>query len=73
MNYNDSIIRIYNRERMLIELVRFKAKLPLDYYKEIIQNYRKLIYELDFSLVEEYSVLFKNGDTLMNTVQMEVL
>ena len=31
-------IRIYSKERMLIELLRYKTKLPYDYYKEILLN-----------------------------------
>ena len=58
---------------MLIELMRFKSKMPLDYYKEIIRNYRKLSFELDFGVVEEYANLFKNGSALMKSIQMEVL
>ena len=73
MKYNNSNIRIYDMERMLIELMRFKAKLPMDYYKEIIQNYRKLSFELDFSVVEDYAALFRNGSKLMKMIQMEVL
>ena len=73
LQYNNSNIRIYDRERMLIELMRFRSKMPMDYYKEIIQNYRKLSYELDFGLVEDYAALFKNGTTFMNMIQMEVL
>jgi len=73
LKYNNSTIRIYNPERMLIELMRFRAKLPLDYYKEIIQNYRKITFEMDFGLVEEYANLFRNSSTIMNMIQMEVL
>lgn len=73
LQYNNSNIRIYDRERMLIELMRFRSKTPMDYYKEIIQNYRKLSYELDFGLVEDYAAMFKNGTTLMNMIQREVL
>lgn len=73
LQYNNSNIRIYDRERMLIELMRFRSKIPMDYYKEIIQNYRKLSFELDFGLVEDYAGLFKNSATLMNMIQMEVL
>lgn len=46
-DYKGYDIRIYNKERMLIELVRYKSKLPFDYYKEIILNYRKLLPRLD--------------------------
>ncbi|MCR5236772.1 MAG: hypothetical protein K6E34_06180 [Lachnospiraceae bacterium] len=41
--------------------------------KEIIQNYRKLTFELDFGLVEDYASLFRNGKTLLNSIQMEIL
>ncbi len=71
--YNNSNIRIYDRERMLIELMRFKSRLPLDYYKEIIGSYRELSVELDFCAVEDYAALFKNGSKLMYMIQMEVL
>lgn len=73
LQYNNSTIRIYNPERMLIELLRFRAKIPMDYYKEIIRNYRKLSFEMDFVLVEEYAAMFRNGAKLMDMIQMEVL
>ncbi len=73
LQYNNSSIRIYDKERMLIELMRFKSKIPMDYYKEIIGNYRKLSYELDFGVVEDYASMFKSGSKLMNMIQMEVL
>ncbi len=73
IQYNNSNIRIYDKERMLIELMRFKHKIPMDYYKEIINNYRKLSFELDFGIVEDYAAMFKSGTKLMNMIQMEVL
>lgn len=73
ISYNNSDIRIYDLERMLIELMRFRAKMPKDYYKEIIQNYRRIANDMDFCLVEEYADLFRNGGKLMDMIQMEVL
>ena len=73
IQYNNSNIRIYDKERMLIELMRFKSKIPMDYYKEIIGNYRKLSFELDFEIIEDYAAMFKNCAKLMNMIQMEVL
>ena len=58
---------------MLIELMRFKARIPMDYYKEIINNYRKLSFELDFRIVEEYATMFRSSAKLMSMIQMEVL
>ena len=34
MQHRDATFNIYDRERMLIELLRYKSKLPFDYYKE---------------------------------------
>ncbi len=73
LQYNHSGIRIYDKERMLIELMRFRYKMPMDYYKEIIGNYRKLAFELDFGLVEDYAAMFRSGARLMHMIQMEVL
>lgn len=73
LEYNNSIIRIYNCERMLIELLRFRSKLPIDYYKEIIQNYRKLSSKMDFTLLENYALKFRNAASLMDMIQREVL
>ncbi len=70
---NGSEIRVYNLERMLVELVRSKSKLPFDYYKEIIGNYRNRIYEMDFSKVEEYANKYKNVKEILKTIQLEVL
>ncbi len=73
IEYQGDKILIYNQERMLIELIRHKNKLPLDYYKEIINNYRTKINELDFGKISEYAKHFKMKQTIMNTIQMEVL
>lgn len=68
----DYTINIYSKERMLIELVRHKSKLPYDYYKEIIGNYRKLIYDLDIQEVEEIALVFPKSNKIMQILQDEV-
>ena len=65
-------INIYDRERLLIELIRKKKQIPFDYYKEIISNYRAIVDELDMYKIEEYLALFKNDLNLSNILQMEV-
>ena len=69
---NDGVINIYDRERLLIELIRKKKQIPFDYYKEIISNYRAIVDELDMYKIEEYLTLFKNDINLSNILQMEV-
>ena len=73
MEHNGTPIRIYSLERMLIELMRFKSKIPYDQYKEIINNYRRLVDQMDFGKVEEYAALFKNGNSYLDMIDKEVL
>lgn len=65
--------RIYDRERLLVEVMRRQASLPLDYYKEVIDSYRKIADELDPALVEDYMDLFKKNDFMFDIFQREVL
>lgn len=73
MEVNGSIISIYDTERMLIELIRFQKKIPYDYYKEIIGNYRKRIHKLDFGKIGEYASNFKSEKRFMDIISREVL
>ncbi|MBR5596912.1 MAG: hypothetical protein IKW30_05845 [Lachnospiraceae bacterium] len=73
MSYHNTEICIYNLERMLIELVRFRGKLPFDYYKEIIGSYRNRVDNIDFTKVEEYAARFKYSDKMMQIIELEVL
>lgn len=70
--YNGTMINVYNRERMLIELIRYKNKLPFDYYKEIIINYRKIIDEMDIESISEYAYYLPKMKMVMETLQREV-
>ena len=65
-------INIYDQERMLIELVRNKKGMPFDYYKEIINSYRRRIAELDVRSLEDYSNAFDLEEYIFRTIQEEV-
>jgi hypothetical protein len=71
--YSGDDIRVFSKERLLIELIRNRNKLPFDYYKEIISSYRRLTDELDFMMVEEYAEKLPRTKAVMETIQMEVL
>lgn len=73
MPYHNTEICIYSLERMLIELVRFRGKLPFDYYKEIIGAYRNQIMNIDIVKVEDYAAKFKYSDKMMRIIELEVL
>lgn len=66
------MIRVYDKERMLIELIRSKNKLPYDYYKEIIGNYRNIINELDIERIQDYAMIFPKSGLIAETLQAEV-
>ena len=65
-------INIYSKERLLIELIRYKNKLPYDYYKEIIASYRNIIQELNIELIEELAMTLPKSQMVMDTIQSEV-
>ncbi len=72
MERRDATIKIYDKERMLIELLRFKNKFPFDYYKEIIGNYRNLIYDMDIERIQDYSENFPRSKMVSEALEMEV-
>jgi len=71
--YDGTPITIYDRERMLVEVLRNSKSMPFDYYKEIIAGYRRISDNLDYHKVEAYIALFKKKDYLYNMLRREVL
>ena len=66
-------INIYNRERLLVELLRHKSKFPFDYYKEVLLSFREIIDELDIRTIQDYAYEVPKTDKIMETLQLEVL
>ena len=73
MNYDGVDIVIYDKERLLVELIRNKRKFSFDLYKEIIASYRKIVNELDMNLVAEYAYELPKSNMVMETLRLEVL
>ena len=65
--------RIYDKERMLIELLRYKSKLPFDLYKEVLLNYRRIMPQLNIQKIQDYALAVPKSNMILNTLQMEVL
>ena len=72
IDINGNKVNIYDRERLLVELIRKRSSFSFDYYKEIITNYRFIKEELDMYKIEEYVSLFKNETNLFDKIQREV-
>lgn len=63
---------MYDKERMLIELIRKRRKIPFDYYKELIASYREILDDLDMYKIEKYLSFFKKDANLFDVMQREV-
>jgi len=72
MIYEGKEISIYDKERMLVELIRNQKTMPFDYYKEIANNYRKIAEELNMRKIERYISQFKNDYFILKTMQKEI-
>jgi hypothetical protein len=72
MEYQGIRINIYDQERMLIELIRNKNSLPFDYYKEIIESYRRCVNALDIEKLQGYISFFPTQNHIFNCIQLEV-
>lgn len=73
VDYQGYPIRMYNKERMLIELLRYKSKLPFDFYKEVVLNYRKIMPKLDMQAIQDYAYEAPRSGKILESLQMEVL
>lgn len=65
-------LRIYDRERLLIETVRLRNKLPYDLYREVIGNFRNVSHELYGALIDDYLSVIPKGAALMDIIRSEV-
>ena len=67
------LVRIYDKERMLIELLRKKNSMPYDLYKEIIMNYREIIGSLEIWRIQEYAAIFPKSKMISKALDEEVM
>lgn len=72
IDYKGYDLQIFDKERMLIELVRYKSKLPVNYYKEIILNYRRILAQLNSEKVRDYAEAVPKSDKVIRTLRTEV-
>ena len=68
-----AVVKTYDKERMLIELLRNKNSMPHDLYKEIIINYRDIISNLDIERIQEYASIFPKKKMIAKALDEEVM
>ncbi len=72
LNVEGVKIKIYDKERLLIELIRNRNSYDFDYYKEIINNYRKIKNDLDMKKLNYYISNFPNKEHILDVIRREV-
>ena len=70
---DETIARIYDQERLLIETVRYRTKLPYDLYREVISSFRRISPELYTAKMCDYLEHFPRKDALLRVIESEVL
>ena len=65
-------MRIYDRERLLIETMRNATKLPYDLYKEVIESFRSIKHELYPSKMTDYIEQMPRRGAILRAVEKEV-
>lgn len=66
-------LRIFDKERLLIETVRMRTKIPHELYREVIGSYRDIVEELYLAKVEDYLEAFPKKSVIFGVIKREVL
>lgn len=66
---DEGVVRIYDLERLLIELIRLKEKYPREIYYEVLNSFRKIKHRIDYYKLNKYLSFFSNGNGLMNKIK----
>ena len=70
--FNGVKVRIYSLERMLLELMRNRNKLPYDIYKEAISSFRKKANSMNIYRLQDYSEAMPRGESYLDRALAEV-
>ena len=69
---NGTSMRIFDRERLLIETIRMRTKLPYDLYREVIGNFRQVISDMYPAKMYDYLESFPKKDAIDRIIRSEV-
>lgn len=65
-------LRIFDRERLLIETIRLRTKLPYELYKEVIRGFRGIADDLYSAKVEDYLEVLPKRKLIFSVIKREV-
>lgn len=69
----DTRLRIFDKERLLIETARMRTKLPYDIYKEVIGRFREQKDALYTARMCDYLESFPRKEAILRVIESEVL
>lgn len=70
--YNSSKVLTYDLERLVIEVVRMRSKLPFDFYKEVISSLRSRTHEMYPAKIDDYLQYFTYREAILDIIRKEV-
>lgn len=73
VDFNGAKLRCYDQERMLLELVRHRKTMPFDFYKEIVQSYRRRCESIDYGKLDDYIEAMQSRTDFYDVIQREIL
>ena len=63
---------LYDPERMLLELMRSRNKLPFDLYREAVASFRRRSERLDIYRLQDYAEAIPHGEAHLERAMEEV-
>lgn len=65
-------VTVYDRERMLLELMRSRKKIPYDLYREAVASFRLISDRLDIYKLQDYAAAMPRGESYLSRAIQEV-
>lgn len=70
--HNSTSVRTYDLERLCIDVVRMRTKMPFDFYKEVVNSLRSRVHEMYPAKIDDYLCHFPYRDHILDILRKEV-
>ena len=73
INYNGYEVKLYDKERLLLEIIKNKEKIDNDLYENIMREYRNNITNISISKIYDYIKYYKKSNTILCEFEKEFI
>ena len=73
INYIGYEVKLYDKERLLLEIIKNKDKMDNDLYENIMREYRNNITNISISKIYDYIKYYKKSNTILNEFEKEFI